>query len=149
MVREKNVKVMTRLALYEKNQGKTEIPMTEYSKGDYVRLNILKSIVAATIAFLCIVALVAVYRAEYLLSHVMQIDYKNLGIRILAVYVIWILIYWVIARLFYSRKYEKARPKIIIYNHNLKKLLEITQKEEVKTAIPKGGVVIDDDFIDF
>ena len=141
MVREKNVKVMTRLALYEKNQGKTEIPMTEYSKGDYVRLNILKSIVAATIAFLCIVALVAVYRAEYLLSHVMQIDYKNLGI--------WILIYWVIARLFYSRKYEKARPNIIIYNHNLKKLLEITQKEEVKTAIPKGGVVIDDDFIDF
>lgn len=149
MVIEKNVRLMTKIAIYEKNKGRTEIPMTEYYKGDYVRMKTLKSIVAGSVAFALIVALVVLYKAEYLLANIMKMDYEALGIRILVIYGVWVLFYWIVARIIYARRYDKARPNIIIYNHDLKKLQEEMQKQTVKSAKTKGGVVIHDDFADF
>lgn len=146
MVREENVKLMSKIAIYEKHKGKTEIPMNTFYKGDYVRLNSLKSMVSATIAFIMIFALVVVYKLDYILLNVLKMDYKKLGIQILVIYLLWIFLYWLIARILYAKRYEDSRSNIIMYNHHLKKLQEETKKEAV---LPKGGVVINDDFIDF
>lgn len=146
MVREENVKLMSKIAIYEKREGKTEIPMNAFYKGDYVRLNSLKAVVSATVVFVLAAVLVVVYKLEYILANILKMDYKKLAILILAVYVIWIFLYWLIARIIYSKRYVASRSNIIIYNHNLKKLQEETRKEVVKA---KGGVVIGDDFIDF
>lgn len=146
MVREQNVKLMSKIAIYEKNKGKTEIPMSSFYKGDYVRINALKAIVHATIAFILITAIVVVYKMDYLLANILKVDYKRIAMLLVIIYGCWIFIYWLIARIIYSRRYENARPDIIIYNHDLKKLFEISEKEVVKS---KGGVVISDDFIDF
>lgn len=149
MVRDKNVKLMTRMAIYEKNAGKYEIPMTGYFKGDYVRLNVLKSIVGGTVAFAMALVLGILYKAEYILANVMKMDYKQIGLKIIVVYLVWIALYWLIARIVYARRYERARKNIINYNQDLKRLQEETKKMEVKQGIPKGGVVINDDFMDF
>lgn len=149
MVREKNVKLMTKMAIYEKNAGRQEIPMTGYFKGDYVRMKTLKSVVGGSIAFVMIVILGILYKAEYLLENIMKLDYKQVGMKILVVYIVWVLIYWLIARLLYARQYENARHNIIEYNQNLKRLQEEIEKVKVKTGIPKGGIVINDDFMDF
>ena len=146
MVREQNVKLMSKIAIYEKNKGRTEIPMSSFYKGDYVRINALKSIVHATIAFILIAAIVVVYKLDYILANILKVDYKSLAFFISVIYACWIFIYWLIARIIYSKRYEDARPNIIIYNHDLKKLYEMSDKEVVKS---KGGVVISDDFIDF
>ena len=146
MVREENVKLMSRIAIYERREGKTEIPMSSYYKSDYVRLNTLKSIVSATVAFALVIALVAVYNMDYLLANIFKFDYKQLGFGILLLYIVWIFLYWLVARILYAKRYEDARSNIIIYNHRLKKLQEESRKEVVKA---KGGVVINDDFIDF
>ena len=89
MVRDKNVKLMTRMAIYEKNAGKYEIPMTGYFKGDYVRLNVLKSIVGGTVAFAMALVLGILYKAEYILANVMKMDYKQIGLKIIVVYLVW------------------------------------------------------------
>lgn len=149
MVREKNVKLMTKMAIYEKNAGRQEISMTGYFKGDYVRMKTLKSVVGGSIAFVMIVMLGILYKAEYLLENIMKLDYKQVGMKILVVYIVWVLIYWLIARLLYARQYENARHNIIEYNQNLKRLQEEIEKVKVKTGIPKGGIVINDDFMDF
>lgn len=146
MVREENVKLMSRIAIYEKRNGKTEIPMHCYYKADYVRLNALKAVVYATIAFVLLAAIVVVYRLDDILKNILKYDYKKLVIGVLLLYGVWVFLYWLIARIVYSRKYENSRSNIIIYNHNLKKLQEEAQKDVVKA---KGGVVIDDGFIDF
>lgn len=146
MVREQNVKLMSRIAIYEKNNGKKEIPMNSYYKGDYVRIYSLKAVVHATIAFVLLASIVIAYKMDYILSNILKVDYKQLAMYMAIIYVCWICIYWLIARILYSRRYEKARPNIIIYNHDLKKLREVSEKEVLKS---KGGVVINDDFIDF
>lgn len=146
MVREENVKLMSRIAMYENGKGKKELPINRYYKDDYVRLNALKAVAAATITFTLIAMLVIVYKLDYILTNVLKLDYKAVGIKILAIYGVWILIYWLLARIIYTRRYENIRSNIIIYNHNLKKLQEEAGKEVVKA---KGGVGISDDFIDF
>lgn len=146
MVREENVKLMSKIAIYEKRKGKTEIPMNTFYKGDYVRLNSLKAVISATVVFVLVTALLVVYKLEYILANVLKMDYKRMLVVILAAYVIWVFLYWLIARILYAKRYESARSNIIIYNHCLKKLQEESRKEVVKT---RGGVVIGDDFIDF
>ena len=146
MVREENVKLMSRIAIYEKNDGKTEIPMHCFYKSDYVRLYALKAVVYASIVFALIAGLTVLYRLDDILKNIFKYDYKKLVIGILILYGIWVFAYWLIARILYAKKYEKSRSNIIIYNHNLKKLQEEAEKEVIKA---KGGVVVDDDFIDF
>lgn len=146
MVQEEKVKLMTRIAIYEKHEGKTEIPMNTFYKADYVRLNALKTIVSATVVYVLVAALVAVYQVEYILANILKVDYKKLLTVLLLVYAVWVFMYWLIARILYAKRYEDARSNIIIYNHRLKKLQEKTGKEVVKT---KRGVVVGDDFIDF
>ena len=146
MVREEKVKLMTKIAIYEKHQGKTEIPMHEYYKGDYVRIHTLKAVIFATAAFAIILALLAVYKLDYILANVIKIDYRRTAIIIGLVYVVWILVYWLSARILYAKRYENSRSNIIIYNHHLKKLQEESGRKVVRT---KGGVGIGDSFIDF
>ncbi len=146
MVREENVKLMSRIAIYERNKGKEEIVMNSFYKGDYVRLHSLKAVVSATITFALVFAMGIIYKLDYILANILKLDYKKIGFTILIVYGIWIFLYWLIARVVYAGKYESARPNIIIYNHNLKKLRTEAGKEVVKA---KGGVGIGDDFIDF
>ncbi|MDE6433204.1 MAG: hypothetical protein K2L07_03105 [Lachnospiraceae bacterium] len=145
MVREESVKLMTKIAIYEKHQGRTEIPMHEYYKGDYVRINTLKAVVSATITFVIVFAMLVLYKLDYILANILKMDYKRLAVAIGLVYVLWIFIYWLFARIVYAKRYEASRSNIIIYNHHLKKLQEESGRKIVKT---KGGV-IGDDFINF
>lgn len=146
MVREEKVKLMTKIAIYEKGIGKNEIAMHGYYKSDYVRINTLKAIVSATITFGLIFAIVAVYKMDYILANALKFDYVGvLKIAALA-YAIWILVYWLFARILYAKRYEASRSNIIIYNHRLKKIQEESDKKVVKA---KGGVGIGDEFIDF
>lgn len=146
MVKEENVKLMTKIAIYEKREGKIQIPMNEYYKDDYVRINALKAVVSATIVFAVVFIMVVLYKMDYLLGNVLKLDYKQVALTIAVVYVIWVLIYWLFARILYAVRYEASRSNIIMYNHHLKKLQEEADKKVVKT---KGGIGIGDEFIEF
>lgn len=145
MVREEKVKLMSKIAIYEKRDGKRELPINNFYKSDYVRINVLKTIVAATITYVLIVMITAIYKMDYILANILKVDYKKLVFVLLIIYGIWIFVYWLIARILYAKRYENSRSNIIIYNHNLKKLQEAAQKDAVKT---KGGVGTGGDFID-
>ena len=66
MVREENVKLMSRIAIYERNKGREEIAISSFYKGDYVRLHSLKAVVSATIAFALVFAMGIFYKMDYI-----------------------------------------------------------------------------------
>ena len=43
---------MSRLAMYEQNEGKEDVRLSKYFRTDYVRLNVLKTVVAVTVGYL-------------------------------------------------------------------------------------------------
>ena len=57
MLNEERIKLMTKMAAYEANEGKRNVAVSSYFRGDYIGLQVIKSIISATIAFLIVFAM--------------------------------------------------------------------------------------------
>lgn len=130
MVNEEKVKTMTRLAIYETTKGKRQLNISKYYKRDYVRYNMFKTAVAATIAFLLIAVLYVMLNIESLMISLNDMDLIREAEKIGILYLIFLAFYMLVAWLVYARRYEAVKPDVIIYNHNLKHLKELYEKEE-------------------
>ena len=122
MLNERKIRLMTKLAIYEKKDGKEDLKLAKYYKGDYARLQAWKTGIAVTIAYVLLLVVAAVYKLEYFLDNAFIIDFKELGMKVLDIYVIVLTVYVVIAMLGYSLKYEKKKKKLAKYFRMLRKL---------------------------
>ena len=64
MINEDKVALMTRMASYESGRGKKDITVLNYFRGDYIGFQVLKSVIAATIAFFLVFAVYVFYNFE-------------------------------------------------------------------------------------
>ena len=126
MVDENKVSLMTKLSIFEKREKGRGLVMSKYFKQDYVRFSALKTIVAATIVYWTIVGCYVFVYFEKLLSQVNDMDYFGIMYKMLGWYVIFCLVYYVLAYFVYSYRYEKARKGLTEYNSNLRDLIELT-----------------------
>lgn len=139
MINEEKVKLMTKLAIYESQKGKKQLNISKYYKRDYVRYNMFKTVVAATVSFIMLLAIYVLVNAEDLLMSLNELDFMKEATKLGILYVVFILIYMIVARLIYARRYEQVKPDVIIYNHNLKKLKEMYDKEEKELEEKRAG----------
>jgi hypothetical protein len=116
---------MTKLAVYEKKDGKEDIHLSKYYKTDYVRFQTLKSIITATIGYALILALIAFYRLEYLIKNAVVLDYKLIGTYVLGFYLMTITLYGLGSIAGYSMKYDASRKKLSRYFKLLKRLEKV------------------------
>ncbi len=86
---------MTKLALYETGEGREDIRLSKYYKTDYVRLQILKTLLAVTVGYILILLMVGLYKSEYLIAQAVNLDYRAIGVTIFVIYVILVTIYTV------------------------------------------------------
>ena len=75
MVSEQKVRMMIRLADYESHEGKQDFARTKYYKMDYIRLQILKTLVCVTCAVVLIAVIAGLYNMEYLITNALELDY--------------------------------------------------------------------------
>lgn len=122
VLNENKVKMMTKMAIYEKNEGKNMIRNARYYKGDYVALAALKSTIATTFAFIIIVIMIAICNTETILRQINSMDYVTLGKRIAVYYIIALIIYAVISGMYSAYQYDKSRSGIKKYFMRLNKL---------------------------
>lgn len=139
MINEEKVKLMTKLAIYESKKGKKQLNISKYYKRDYVRYNMFKAVVAATVSFIMLLAIYVLVNAEDLLMSLNELDFMKEATKLGILYVVFILIYMIAARIIYARRYEQVKPDVIIYNHNLKKLKEMYDKEEKEIEEKRAG----------
>ena len=52
MLNENKIKMMTKMAIYEKNEGRQMIKNSRYFKGDYVAFGVLRTLIATTFAYI-------------------------------------------------------------------------------------------------
>ena len=57
MLNEERIKLMTKMAAYEADEGKKNVAIGNYFRGDYIGLQVIKSIISATIAFVIVFGL--------------------------------------------------------------------------------------------
>lgn len=149
MINEEKVKIMTKLAIYETTKGKKQLNISKYYKRDYVRYNMFKTAVASTIAFIVLIGIYGLVNLEEMMLKLNEADILHEAAGLGIAYLVFVAVYMLSARFIYAHKYEKVKPDVIIYNHNLKKLKELYDKEEkeLKEKRAGRGVKLDNDDI--
>lgn len=135
MVNMRKVRLMTKLVIYEKTEGKEDIRLGKYFRRDYVRLKILHNIVAVTIGYLLVLAMVIAYQMEYLIKEAVNLDYIGIGKSILGIYIIIITVYVMAAMVGYGLYYDYSRKKLAKYFRMLRLLRSMYQEEELPSGV--------------
>ena len=78
MINEEKVILMTKLASYETHEGKKDMTVVHYFRGDYIGFQVLKSVIAATISFFALFAVYLFYNFEELMQDVYKMDLLGL-----------------------------------------------------------------------
>lgn len=128
MINEEKVILMTRLASYEANEGKKDISIINYFKGDYIGFQVLKSVIAATISFFALFGVYIFYNFEELMQDVYKMDLLGFGKSIIILYLCVVGAYGVISYVIFAIKYNKAKKNLKNYYSNLKKLASMYDK---------------------
>ena len=134
MINEEKVKIMDRLALYEKREGRKYLPVSKYYRSDYIGLALIKNFFLVTIGYGLILAIAAAYNLDYLLDNIHKMNLITLGIGVLAGYVVILVTYSVLTYLQYTVKYHRAKKSVKSYYSELTKLEKIYSREEKKIA---------------
>lgn len=129
MLNTNKVRLMTKLALYENKEGKEDIRLSKYYKTDYIRYQVIKSLVCATIGYILILGLAFIYKFEHLIRHAISLDYKTIGLYVLGFYIIIVVVYGFGSFLCYSIQYDKSRKKLGRYFKLLKRLNKVYKDE--------------------
>ena len=146
MLNNRKVRLMTRLAMYEQTEGKEDVRLSKYFRTDYVRLNVLKTVVAVTIGYLLFLLLLIVYHSEYLIREAVTLDYQGMILRYVGVYVIILTIYCALAMIGYMIKYRKSRKKLAKYFRMLRRLRSLYREEDgALSEMEEEGVSYDRD----
>ncbi len=128
MINEDKVILMTKLASYESNEGKKNMSIVNYFRGDYIGFQVLKSVIAATISFFALFAVYAFYNFEQLMQDVYKMDLLEYGKSIVILYLCTVGAYGVVSYILYSTRYSKAKRSLKHYYNNLKKLSSMYDK---------------------
>lgn len=133
MLNEDKVKLMTRMAVYEKRKGRAVMKMTKYFQSDYVSWNMIKTAAAVTFAYLMIGGSWVLYHLEYFMENLYTLDFTELIRRFLVYYVAVMAGYMILSFVIYTVKYSLAMKSLKRFRASLKKVKQMSQEEA------KGG----------
>lgn len=130
MLNTERIRLMTRLAAYEQNEGKEDLKIGQYYRRDYVELEMIKTFISSTIAFAIIFLLRILYELEEWKASLYQMNYMEYAKEILVQYAVFVLIYQIIAVIVYILRYNKGNKRKKLYHTRLKKVQKIYEREE-------------------
>ena len=142
MLDEEKIKLMTKVTIYEKNEGLDDLILSKYYKEDYVQYGCLKTLVAATFCYWIIVAVYILLKFEKVLADLNHIDYFKVISYLMVGYVATLAVFYIYAFIVYNYKYSKAKPGMVQYNKWLKQLVKSYESDEAKDSITSGRVKV-------
>ena len=122
MINEEKVILMTKLASYETHEGKKDMTVVHYFRGDYIGFQVLKSVIAATISFFALFAVYLFYNFEELMQDVYKMDLLGFGKNVVILYLCFVGGYGVISYIFYAARYAKPKKHLKNYHGNPRRL---------------------------
>ena len=123
---QERIRLMTKLAILEKENGKELRRIEESYRSDYIGIPMLKNTLRVTVVFLVILAVWMVCNVDFVLNIFTEGQMKLLLLGILAAYVTIILITWIVTFLYASMEYYRVQSLEQKYQELLKLLDERT-----------------------
>ncbi len=130
MLNEERIILMTQMASYEGKEGKKSMAIGKYFRSDYIAIQVMKSILYATIAYGVCFALFIFYDFEVFMQDIYKMDLFKFAQNVLLYYGITVVVYGVISYGIYSYRYAKAKKSLKCYYQNLKKLNSLYNEQQ-------------------
>lgn len=122
LLNENKIKMMTKMAIYEKNEGRQMLKNSRYFKGDYVAFGVLRTLIATTFAYIIMVILYALCNLERIVADINSMDYAVVGKQLAVYYILLLVAYTAIGIVVYSYQYNRSRKGLKKYFSRLNKL---------------------------
>lgn len=138
MLSQERIKLMTKMAAYEENEGKKYMSIGSYFRSDYMGMQVIRSVICGTLAFFLLAGLYVYYHFETMMQDIYKMDLLLLGRRVLFYYIVFIAAYSVITYVIYSFRYSRAKRSLKHYYYHLKQLAAIydIEKGQALACIP-------------
>ena len=130
MLSQERIKLMTKMAAYEENEGKKYMSIGSYFRSDYMGMQVIRSVICGTLAFFLLAGLYVYYHFETMMQDIYNMDLLLLGRRVLFYYIVFIAAYSVITYVIYSFRYSRAKRSLKHYYYHLKQLAAIYDIEK-------------------
>ncbi len=122
MLNEERVILMSRMASYEKGEGRKNVRIGNYYRSDYIAVQVLKSVICGTLAYGIVFALYILYDFEVFMQDLYKIDLIVFARDILIRYIVFVVAYSLLTYVICTWRYAKAKNSLKRYYYNLKKL---------------------------
>lgn len=130
MIHEERLKPMVKMAMFDKNEGKACKPMIQYARTDYISMQLLKSFISGSMAYMILCAVWGLYDTSALMQVINGGSIKDFAIDVLFYYAIFMVIYLVATYIVYQIRYTKRRKMVKAYYKNLKDINKNYEREE-------------------
>ena len=139
MIHQDKLKVMTRMALYDKKKIKKDLPVHSFDESDYIRLEITKTLISVVCGFVIILGFIMLWNMDAIISNFDTYNYKQialfagLALAVLVAAYIWITV--VRSR----KRYNEVKPRVQRYVEDLETLKGFYEEEEkLREEFEKG-----------
>ncbi len=122
MLNAERIILMTQMASYEEHEGKANMTIGKYFRSDYIAIQVLKSALCATIAYIILFGLSILYDIETFMQDIYKMDLIAFARKVLTYYIVTVAAYCAVTYVVCSYRYAKARKSLKRYYNNLKKL---------------------------
>lgn len=130
MLNEKRIRLMTKLARYENGQGKEDLRIGRYYRGDYLGMALFKNFFLTSIGYAVVLGMIAAYFSDYLMDNVHKMNLVMLAVAVVGGYIITMAVYSVVTYTIYSLRYSRAKRGIKAYDQKLSELAGLYEREE-------------------
>jgi len=119
MLNEERILLMTKMASYEANEGKKYKKLGTWFRGDYLSSQLLKAVLAATIAFAMVLGLYIFYDFENFMENIYEMDLIALAKKALTWYLAIVIGYAAVSYVVCTVRYSRARKSLRLSSQNL------------------------------
>ena len=138
MLNEDKIRLMTGIAMYEKQAEKDVFPVTRYFKSDYIGSHLIRSFITYTFTCLMFVAIWILYQIEDIFNSmdisILLFSAKYIGI----LYLIGLVLYLLVTLIVYSKRYNLASKSLKVYQAKLRRLEKNYTTPSVQTGNEEG-----------
>ncbi|MDD3219233.1 MAG: hypothetical protein PHC41_08860 [Lachnospiraceae bacterium] len=134
MINNRRIHLMTQLTRYEEGEGSRMIPVSRYSRRDFIGVALIKNFFLISFAYVLILTLIIGSNLEYVIENLYNFNYVAIGALIIMGYIILLGVYSLIIYVYRASVYRRASNSVRNYTVQLKNLSKLYADEERKTT---------------
>lgn len=130
MLDKRKIRLMSRVAMYEKHHIREDLKISSYYKKDYTSMNTLFTLIWVTLGYFAIAAIIIFVNLDFLLEDLTFEKMAFIAIFVIASYLIVLIIYGISASTFYRRRHTRSKQRVKRYYRDLARLSKMNTKEK-------------------